>query len=287
MKRIITVLLLAAISFAGEWELGINANLTATLNQYSKSWTGSETGNFAWNTKWIGTAHYQAVEKFRVENTLNLAFGQSANQKYDSTKDEFNGFDTLSVSNDEIDFQNLEVFTLGGVIEPYIGLRATGTFYNQLTENTKVKYGNPWTFTQAAGIRLALLKKEEKQDLKTRLGFGSREFVNRKVDYTVDGGFEWVTNYELSAKEGLLSYKTQLELFQAVTVSDEKLRGDKWKAIDVRWQNDFSVNITKFIMINYTYELKYDRDISERVRYRQMLSAGFSLIANSSKKEDK
>ncbi len=118
MKQLL--ILIAAIStFAGEWELGINANLTATLNHYSSTWLGEEVGNFAWNTKWAGNAHYQAAPKFRIENTLILAFGQSTNQKYDSTKGEYAAFDTFSVSTDEIDFQNIEVITLGGVLEEF------------------------------------------------------------------------------------------------------------------------------------------------------------------------
>ncbi len=39
-------------------------------------------------------------------------------------------------------------------------------------------------------------------------------------------------------------------------------------------------------MVNYTIEHKYDRDLSEKIRYRQMLSAGFSLIANNDKHKD-
>jgi hypothetical protein len=220
-----------------------------------------------------------------MENSLKLAFGQSAKQKHDSITNEYGKFDTFSVSNDEIDFQNIEVITPKGIVEPYFGLRGQGTFVNQVESNKTVQYLNPWTITQSLGARLALLKSKENQDLKTRLGIAAKEHIDRNIKTYVDGGFEWITGYSVVNKSKTLSYKTQLELYQAFAVADKEVRDDKWKTIDLKWTNDFTANITNFIMVTYSVEPRYDRDISEKLRVRQMLSAGFSFIKTNKTEE--
>ena len=57
-----------------------------------------------------------------------------------------------------------------------------------------------------------------------------------------DGGFEFITEYSVENSKGYLGYKTNLNLYKAVAVSDEELGDDKLQSLDV--DNDPSNGIT-------------------------------------------
>lgn len=52
---VIVVLLVhnIVLAEAEPWEISVDANLTLTLNTYSSSWAGDETGSFSWASQVI------------------------------------------------------------------------------------------------------------------------------------------------------------------------------------------------------------------------------------------
>lgn len=188
------------------------------------------------------------------------------------------------VSADGIDFQNLEIFTFNERIAPYIGLRVQTTFMNQETDNNKVKYFNRVNPSESVGANFTVLKNQKNQDMTLRLGAATYQRVNRKIDADYDGGVEFVGNYAVNLKEGLLNYKMYLNLYQPFAAS--KRDNDLWEAVKVEWKNDLGINVTKFIMISYSAQLLYDREKSEDVRFQQMLAAGFTFLANNKPKAE-
>lgn len=287
MKRLLAVCLLAVAAFAAEpWELNINTNLTATLNSYSESWVGKEEGNFAWQTSFSGDANIQIAPKFRIENNLQVKFGQSRVQPVDSSSgvNKRGDWKKWAVSSDEIDFQNLELFTVTDRIAPYIGLRAQTTFMNQVSDNNKVKYFNRVNPSESVGAQFTVLKNQNNQDMSFRLGVATHQRINRKIDTDYDGGVELVGKYAANLKENLLNYTMYLNAYQPFAAS--KRDNDLWEAVKIEWKNDLAINVTRFIMISYSAQVLYDRELSEKARFRQMLAAGFTFSANNKPKSE-
>lgn len=274
-----TLLILPALVIAEQkpWEIFLDANVTLTLNTYSNSWTGEEAGSFSWASHILFQAHRQLYKKFRTENTLKLGFGQSKIQDKDTDE-----WSDLQVSTDLIDFETLGKFTLDGFVDPYIAGRVQTTFFDASPTNHEVRYANPIIVTESFGVSRSFVDKENHK-FSTRFGGATYQRVNRKVETTNDGGLELVTNYNINAKENIITYISFLNLYQALMSSENV--NNKWKTIDIDWQNNLSVNITKYIMISFMFQILYDRNISEDLRTRQLLSLGLTFKYKSKTEE--
>ena len=280
-KIMITALLTLPALLIAEpkpWEIFIDANVMLTLNTYSNSWTGEEAGSFSWASHLLFQAHKQLHKKFRTENTLKLGFGQSKIQDKDTDK-----WSDLQVSTDLIDFETLKKFTLDGFVDPYFAGRVQTTFLDASPTNHEVRYANPIIITESFGVSRNFVDKENHK-FSTRFGGATYQRVNRKIKTTNDGGLELVTNYTINAKENIITYTSFLNLYQALMSSENA--NNKWKTIDIDWQNNLSVNITKYIMINFMFQMLYDRDISEDLRTRQLLSLGLTFKYKSKMEEE-
>lgn len=285
MKKLITSLaLFAATAIANPWELGINASLTGGLNTYNDSWAGSERGNFVWKAKFFGEAHKQFVEKFRMENTLNFEFGQTLDQELTNDGSYKRSWAKAYVSSDEIDFNNREILTLKAV-SPYFGFRAQTNFNDQMPDNDSVQYLNPLKFTESIGISKKLLEDKEKQSLEFRLAGAFNQNVNRKVNTINDGGIEFITEYSVENSKGYLGYKTYLNLYKALAVSDSLVRDDKIESVDVDWKNEAYVNVNRFIVITYSMRMLYNKYVIDEVQMKNSLTAGLNIIKSNKETE--
>lgn len=280
-KIIVTTLLALTDLLIAEqkpWEIFLDANVTLTLNTYSNSWTGEEAGSFSWASHILFQAHRQLYEKLRTENRLKLGFGQSKIQ--DKETDEWSA---LQVSTDLIDFETLEKFTLSGFVDPYIAGRLQTQFLDGDTANYKVRYVSPIILTESFGVSRNFIDKENHK-FSTRFGGATYQRINRKIETKNDGGLELVTDYTINAKENIITYTSFLNLYQALMASKDV--NNKWKTIDIDWQNNLSVNITKYVMISFMFQVLYDRDMSEEVRIRQLLSLGLTFKYKSKTEEE-
>ncbi len=83
MKNIITataIVISTVTAFSNPWELTVDASLTGGLNTYNDAWVGEEVGNIFWKSTLFSEADRQFTEIFRIENNLNLEFGQTFDQ---------------------------------------------------------------------------------------------------------------------------------------------------------------------------------------------------------------
>ncbi len=284
MKMMLAIAALSTTLMAAEpWEFNINASLTGGITTYNYDWVGAEQGSFNWKAGLYAEANKQFAEKFRMENSINVEFGQTLDQVTDTIAKERSWSDPR-VSSDEIDFNNRELLTLPAV-SPYFGFRFQTNFMNQDETNTKVRYANPVKLTQSLGISKTLLEKSEQQALEFRLSAAANQSINREIKTINDAGIEFVTDYSVTNSEGYLGFKTYLNLYKALAVSEKNIRDAKVESVDVDWKNDAFVNVNRFIVITYSMRMLYNRYISDEMRMKNGLTVGFNFIASSTSDE--
>ncbi len=294
--RLIAVLVCTAAisSFADEptpWEIDVDANVTLTQNAYSDSWIGSEKGAISWASKLNFVAERQFTPIFNHRNTLKLAFGQTKAQEEDKSWGNF------LKSTDLIDFESLQRLTLSGWVEPFIAVRLISQFVDG-TDSTQDHYINPLNIFESFGISRPLVDNPAAK-WNARFGGAINQMINRyAVDATHDGpyqkvtnsaGLEFVTELKAKAKEGLLDFSTLLTVYQALVSSEKEktkgtLQADYWQYPDINWENILSVNLTKYIMINLTAQLLYDRELHANARIKEVLALGLTYKFNNVKK---
>jgi len=291
-KHVYAIALLGAITCLhaqdSTWSLGVKSNLTVTLNSYSDNWNGEEQGSVTWTASVQARASRQLSKIFLNENALKLAFGQTSLQQVDETDGEKNWSD-FEKSNDLIDFESVGKFTLGKWIDPYIGLRIISQFTDLSQPDTL--FVNPVEITESFGGARQMFKSKLSQ-LDLRLAGAARHNINRHVDdIETKGGIEFGALYAYSNTDRGVEFTSDLNYFHAListTMEDQPdslsdFEKNKWRHPDITWENDLSVNITKYIMLNITYELVYDIETDTRVQWRNVSSAGLTWNFKSAK----
>jgi len=281
----ILCLLVLNISASEAWEKTLDANLTSTLNNYSDNWDGGEAGSFNWAININGMAQKQFTEWILNKNSLKLSFGQN-NRQDTETKDWF----LPEKSTDLIDFETVFRFTLGAFVDPFASGRLESQFYDT-RDNGNKRIFNPIKLTESAGVARVFIK-DEHRELTSRLGLGIRQTIDRDViidadldeketSTTNDGGIEFVTEFNTPLANNQITYNSKLTVFKALFNSEsddlEGLpHGDYWKSPDVNWENIFTANITKYIMVNLYVQLLYDKEIDLKGRHKETLSVGLT-----------
>lgn len=273
MKKIIIIILLtiAVTLSAAEWETEADVNLTLNQNAYSDNWEGSELGNVTWSFQANFLAQKQLSQILYSKNTLKLAFGQTHRQNADTGK-----WGKPEKSTDLIDFESIERFTLGLIVDPFVGARLESQFIDQsLSEE---KYFNPITLTESFGAAKILYKKE-KAELSSRFGAAFKQNLNShdSIGSTNDGGLEFVTEYKTPLAQNRIKYNTRFSMYKALYFSEEdKINNDDWKSVDVEWENTFTVSISEYIMVNFYAQLIYDKQEDKAGQFRQTLALGLT-----------
>jgi hypothetical protein len=280
----------AAAAATAPWQIDLDANVTLTQNAYSESWIGSEKGAISWASKLNFVAEKQVSPIFLHRNTLKLAFGQTKAQKEDKS------WGDLVKSTDLIDFETLQRLTLDGWVEPFLAVRLISQFVDG-TDTTQDHYFNPVNLFESFGVSRGLVANDAAK-WNARFGGAVNQYINR---YTVDAthagpysktvnsaGLELVTELKAKAKNGLLDLSSLLTLYEALVSSQaEKTENTPqknfWRYPDINWENILSVNLTKYIMINFTAQLLYDRELHANARLKEVLALGLTYKFNNAK----
>ena len=283
MRRIALFVALAALSVTGmavaqengEWKTSARTGLALSQSSLSDNWSGSETGSVAWTWTFLGEAEKQLSRTALWSNTLNTAFGQT--HQYDR---EVERWERPIKSTDKIRFDSVMRFTLGGLVDPYVGGYFKSQFYGEM-EGQDARTLNPALISESAGIAKALLEGEGK-NLVTRVGVAFRQ--NRNVfaageNWTNDGGLEWVTDAKLASEEEKTIYLSKLTVFKAIVFSEsDALEGtpmeDYWKSPDIDWENTFSTRLAEWLSFDFYFQLVYDKQQSKKGQYRQNMGVG-------------
>ncbi|MBN1600758.1 MAG: DUF3078 domain-containing protein [Chitinispirillaceae bacterium] len=258
------------------WKYSVLTNLNLSLNSYSNNWAGGEYSAFSWGWQFNGTAEKPLTNWLTTKNTLKLAFGQTSLQQEDSASGK-KEWQPMKKSNDLIDFENVENFTLKAFVDPFISFRVI-TQFSDLRNEEKTLYGNPVTMTESFGALRQIMKKE-KLDWSARLGGAVRQNIDRNGPIRVgdkvtnDGGVELTTDLKTSSKDNRISYITQFRMYEALFSSvEDKVKGtteeDYWRYPDISWENTLGVNLLKYVMLNIYAQLLYDRDVDQDARVR-------------------
>lgn len=269
----------AVLAAATPWNKVVDANLTINQNAYSDNWGGGATGLLAYAATANALAEKQLNEKMNSRNTLKLAFGQT------STQDMSHTWGPLVKSTDEINFESVLRFTLGWVVDPFASAQLQSQFWDR-SDSLLSRYFNPLDLNEGLGVARQIVK-HEKTELVSRVGFGVKQRFDRQVLDTLTatrsdkfsnyGGATFATDFTTPLAQEKISYTSKLTLFQAVFFSDAAADPEgKWKALDVGWDNTIAASITKYVMVNLTAQLLYDKEIHDKLRLKETLALGLT-----------
>ncbi len=297
MKLLLTLIVVLVLTFvmpgfaqtdSTGWQKTLDLNLNVTQNSYSDNWAGGEAGNVSWVSSANGLFEKQISPKFNSRNTIKLAFGQTHTQDKDTKK-----WSKPEKSTDKIDLESVLRITLSEIVDPYSAVRFESQFLDASVEKEK-RYINPVLLTFSAGAARTVWSRPEKDQLISRVGFAVRENIMRDVVFdtagttilgtetntATDGGIEWVTDFNVVLNEQV-RIVTKLSTFKALFNSQkDDLKGmpeeNYWKAVDVNFENTFSVAIAKYLQVQLYTQLLYDKEISLAGRFKETLSLGLT-----------
>ncbi|TFH64773.1 MAG: DUF3078 domain-containing protein [Candidatus Zixiibacteriota bacterium] len=263
------------------WKKSLIFDFTTAQSSYSNSWVGGEAGSLNWVSNLNGTAERQLKSWLNYRTIFKASFGQTLTQDV-TTHD----WSKPKKSTDLIDWDNLMRFTTNRLVDPYAALRLETQFYSQF-DNSVTAYFRPLKLTESGGVARKFYSKD-KDIVLSRLGLALRQIVKpyltaadsliKKDSALTDGGVESVTDFSLTLNKRVL-YVGKLSLYKALFFSgSDKVKGtafeNDWKAIDINWENQFRVQVTKIITVNLYTQLLYDKEVSRKGRLKETLALG-------------
>lgn len=275
------VLFLISGLSAEPWKVDINANITTAISSFSNNWAGGDAGSFTWASQFLGNAQRQLGEKLNTKTTLNLQFGQTANQdkttKYWSVPQK---------SADLIDGEEVLKATLGGWVDPFASVRTISEFVDA-SDKRMVRYLNPLELTEAIGVNRAL-KKSETIDWSARVGGALRQVVDRRhladtltgvrtTKVTSDGGAEIDMDLNATNRAHWFSLLSTLRLYEALASSNPDT-ANFWRYPHMKWENTCAITFAKYLMFNISAYAYFDKDINADFRLKETVSAGLTYI---------
>lgn len=251
-----------------EWNYELTGNLN--ISQVAlDNWVEGGENVWAWQCNLAGKATLEK-EKYKWRNTGLANFGKSRIGKADSRK-----------AVDEIRFETVYTRKLGFQVNPYAAATARTQFakgysYTDTSRTEISAFLDPGYFTQSVGIGYMW-----KDVYSTRLGASLKESIASKhaSRYTnnpetgdeiekirVDFGMESVTDIKLSFSDNLL-LTSQLILFTDFSALN---------TVDVDLDNKLTAAISKYVNVNFSFRLFYDRDIHVKRQIKQALAIGLT-----------
>jgi hypothetical protein len=246
------------------WKNTVVGSLNFASNTYSNSWTKGGEENI--NT----TLNVSAQSEFD-DATLNWL--NKGKLEYGQTKAEGQGF---RKSLDKILLESFLTYKWGIAVNPYVGATvesqiSTGYVYPEAGPRQEVSwFFNPAFLTQSIG--LGYQPKTDVAKILSKLGFGLKEsyvtdLSNYEADWTVDPGLEGIINLEKTFRENLL-FTSDLTVFSNFKGLDE---------VDVRWNNQLNVIVSKYIKLTVDYEALKDVDTGTKAwQWKNITSIGLS-----------
>jgi hypothetical protein len=264
------------------WKKSLILDFTTAQSSYSNSWVGGEAGSINWVSNLNGTAERQLKSWLNYRTILKASFGQTLTQDAST-----HNWSKPKKSTDLIDWDNLMRFTTNRLVDPYAAIRLETQFYLQMEDNLTA-YLRPLKFTESGGLARKFYS-QDKDIVLSRLGLALRQIVKpynagveapvKKDSTLTDGGIESVTDISLALNKRVL-YVGKLGLYKAFFFSgSDKVKGtgfeNDWKAVDLNWENQFRVQVTKIITVNLYTQLLYDKEVSRKGRFKETLALGF------------
>ena len=237
-------------------------------NSRYDNWAAGGEDAMTWSLKLNGSAE-RDYEHFNWKSTGKLEYGKSKVSGASFRK-----------SADEIFLETVFSYKWTEVLNPYTAASFQSQFtssYEYDDENdTKTeisKFWNPAYLTQSAGLGYKPM-----ENLLTRLGFSLKETFADEFPFAddpdtekfekskIEPGLESITEFKTKFND-ILKYSTKFNMF---------INFKGVKEIDTKWENNFSAQVAKYLVVNFTFEMLYDLDQDESRQIKQVLSAGLN-----------
>ncbi|KAF0153156.1 MAG: hypothetical protein FD143_596 [Ignavibacteria bacterium] len=239
------------------------------LNQIAFSnWVKGGESSIAWTV--MGNFHYDKI------STTEWSFKNSIKAAYGRTKI---GSGVYRTTDNDLYLENVASYNLGWAVSPFISnsIRtqlASGFDYNAAPEKEIANFFDPGYITQTIGFTY-----DKYQNVVTRLGLGFQEIITNKFTqysddpttknvvekFRIETGIESVTDADIKLDDNII-YKSKLRLFSQFKSLDV------W---DVRWDNIIAAKITKYISVNFSFLLIYEKAQTLRTQIKEGLQVGF------------
>jgi hypothetical protein len=288
MKTCLAALIILSVvsvtATAEPWDLSADLNLTLAQNYYSNNWDGDETGSITWQFNSNSLAEKQIKPWLINKNTLKLFFGQTHKQDKETNK-----WESPEKSTDLIDLESTFRIPVRIPVDPIVAVRVITQFIDK-KDPAKYRWVNPIDITESIGVARVFIK-EEKREWIARVGVGFSQNVNRdKLDpdtgmretkTITSEGFEFVNDFKTPLAEEKILFTSKLTVFQSVFSSEkDKLKEtpqeNDWKYPDINFENILSINLTKYLIMNFYAQILYDREISKAGRLKQTMALGIT-----------
>jgi hypothetical protein len=243
------------------WQKSMVGNISFTQNAFD-NWVKGGENSWSWQSDVL--AKFTRKEpKYEWANSGKLSYGQAQVGKQDARK-----------AADEIKLESVYTYMLNWPVNPFISAMGQTQFAKgyDYTISPKVEISNfldPGYFTESIGFKYA-----PTDIIQTRIGAASKQTVTDKFaeryakgdKFRVEYGAESVTDLNVKLGQNLL-YNSKLEMFSALS---------SFNAVDVNWDNLFTVKATKYMNVTWNLRLLYDKDINRARQLKETLAVGIT-----------
>lgn len=250
------------------WKNQVVGNLNLTQASFSNWQQGGE-NSLAWQVK-LDMDFERDTKKWNWSTTGKFELGFAKVAGVSARK-----------SSDLIDLETVLTKKMSKLLNPFVSATGKSQFvagfqYNDDDTKTKVsKFLDPGYFTQSAGVGY----KPNKQ-FESRLGFTIKETITSDfpkpyaddpatadIEKTkIEPGLSSVTTFKRNLHENIL-YGTKVDIFSDF---------EGFNRIDLLWENRLTMKVTKYINVNVTLDLFYDKDITNDLQLKEVLGVGFT-----------
>jgi len=266
----------------GKWHYRLHVGLNMAQAAYSDNWRGGENNNLAWTANLITSAQRRYHNGINWATRLQLRFGQTHQQREIDGESEW---ERPEKTEDKIDLESVALLEKGWRVDPYLSGRYQSQFLDLTDPHGREQPLNPMIFQESAGIARHLIERENEFML-ARLGWTQRQNFRRNyVDivgdatensWTHDGGLELQVDWNLKVLKDKVQWISKASAYQPLGWSEtstfDQVSADSLTAagiaadvtdlattVDVRWENTFDTQITKWITFSFYLEFRYDR----------------------------
>jgi hypothetical protein len=259
-----------------KWELTLDLSALMNFGVYSKNWAGEETNNLSWSSKATAGASRPISSKVHWRNMLKLEYGMIHSDP-DADWENWESSKAL----DLIDLESLLKFTLDAWVDPYIAFRLVSQFFNEGEDEDT--YINPIELTETIGAARDLVSRD-RVSWDIRLGCGARQTIDRTLEAmtTSDLGLEVSTEFQATDAEGRTKFRSLLKAFETLYRVDAE--DEDYRYPDIDWQNDLTVNLTRYFQVVLGLQLLYDREIDPDPRLKSTASIGVAMTLSNTPK---
>ncbi len=245
----------------GTWDSEVIGGFTLTQSHFD-NWVQGGENTLAWQINFASNFVYRAV-RHRWTNTGDFKYGQARLGSLGTRK-----------SADEIRIESVYQYTIGVHINPF----ASANFQTQFARG--YKYEADTTFAVSGFMDPGYITLSAGAGSHPFEGFNTRIGGAYKITIVDQYALRLTDGEKISAEFGLSSVSNlrqrlaenirltgRLELFSSLSRFDE---------VDVRWDTVISARVTAHIDVRLSAELFYDKSVSRKRQFKQILALGFS-----------